>query len=131
MVDVIVVQKAEIWRTFVSAAALPSDKLRVWEFLTGHSHIDDGKSRKCREKQLQKWQKEMHIFDAFAAAAGKVLQYIDHHFDRRYFHSNPTLNGRSIYFIDYILLDANFMLVHVFVRSVSFYQTTPCPLLRN
>lgn len=73
MVDVIVVQKAEIWGTFVSSAALPSDKLRVWEFLTGHFHIDDGKSRKCKEKQLLKWQKEMHAFDAFAADAGKVL----------------------------------------------------------
>ena len=40
VVDVIVVEKAEIWGIFVSAATLPSDEFRVWEFLTRHFYID-------------------------------------------------------------------------------------------
>ena len=80
MIDVIKMQKAEIWRTLVLAATLPCDRLRVWEFLTRHltsievlaTIIDDEGESKYREKQSCPnfpVAKKMQTFDAFAAAA--------------------------------------------------------------
>ena len=90
MIDVIEVQKAEIWRTFVFAATLPCYRLRVWEFFTRHLTSieviatiinDEGESR-CREKQSCPnfpVAKRMQTFDAFAAAA-KGNHYISESF---------------------------------------------------
>ncbi len=36
VIDVIEMQKAEIWGTFVLEVPLPSDRLGVWEVLTRH-----------------------------------------------------------------------------------------------
>ena len=84
MIDVIKVQKAEIWRTFVFATTLPCDRLRVWEFFTRHltsmevvaTIIDEEEESKFREKQSCpdfSVAKRIQTFDAFAAAAGGKL----------------------------------------------------------